>query len=409
HRRELEGPRIPSPDGRPLARDSGHRARQADPRALAVVPRGRGRRCHLGIGSPWHAQRSRQREESAPRRRTSRPKHSGLRRHGGAEVRRAVRGEGARNRGRSAAADQRGRMTSQLSALEPAALLEHAERETGLSDYGDETLPARLSHAVGEIRKSLVRPEGAREAAAVIHWLLTSRLQFFEDRKRYPIAAEKIVRPVLATGEPRSGTTLLHALLSVDPNGRSLRFWEVMYPSPPPGLATAEDPRRARADADWRDIDRTIPRWLAGHPYNDMLGEGLPEGEPTWGFYFRVLTPSAWWRVPMKMITTLPADARAQYRLHKMMLQQCQYARPEKYWVLKGFHGRRLATLFDTYPDACMVWVHRDPVQLIAYQITLFGQINESLAGSLDWTAFVAATLGVGRANFSANPNDPFT
>lgn len=298
-------------------------------------------------------------------------------------------------------------MTSQLSALEPAALLEHAERETGLSDYGDETLPARLSHAVGEIRKSLVRPEGAREAAAVIHWLLTSRLQFFEDRKRYPIAAEKIVRPVLATGEPRSGTTLLHALLSVDPNGRSLRFWEVMYPSPPPGLAAPDDPRRARADADWRDIDRTIPRWLAGHPYNDMLGEGLPECERTWAFDFRMLTPSAWWRVPMKMITTLPADARAQYRLHKMMLQQCQYARPEKYWVLKGFHGRRLATLFDTYPDACMVWVHRDPVQLIASQITLFGQINESLAGSLDWTAFAAATLAVCRANFSANLNEP--
>jgi len=35
----------------------------------------------------------------------------------------------------------------------------------------------------------------------------------------------------------------------------------------------------------------------------------------------------------------LPADARAQYRIHKMMLQQFQYQRPKKYWVLKGFHG----------------------------------------------------------------------
>jgi hypothetical protein len=298
-------------------------------------------------------------------------------------------------------------MTSDPSVLEPAALLERAERETGLSDYGDDTLPARLAHAVGEIRKNLIRPEGAREAAEVIHWLLTSRLRFFQDRKRYPIAAEKIVRPVFATGEPRSGTTLLHALLSVDSNGRALRFWEVMYPSPPPGLAAPDDARRAQADADWKDIDRTIPRWLAGHPYNDMLGDGLPECERTWAFDFRLLTPSAWWRVPMKMITTLPADARAQYRLHKMMLQHCQYARPEKYWVLKGFHGRRLATLFDTYPDACLVWTHRDPVQLIASQITLFGQINESLAGSLDWSAFAAATVAVCRANFRANLDEP--
>jgi Sulfotransferase family len=296
-------------------------------------------------------------------------------------------------------------MTSPV--LDAAALLERAERETGLADYGDETLPARLAHAVEEIRKSLTRPEGEREAAKVIHWLLTSRLQFFEDRKRHPIAAEEIVRPVLATGEPRGGTTLLHALLSVDPNGRALRFWEVMYPSPPPGLAAPDDPRRARADADWQDIARTIPRWLIAHPYNDMLGDGLPECERTWAFDFRMMTPSAWWRVPMKMITTMPADARAQYRLHKMMLQHCQYARPAKYWVLKGFHGRRLATLFDTYPDACLIWIHRDPVQLIASQIVLFGQINESLAGSLDWSAFAAATLAASRANFRANLSEP--
>jgi hypothetical protein len=109
----------------------------------------------------------------------------------------------------------------------------------------------------------------------------------------------------------------------------------------------------------------------------------------------------------MKMVTTLPADARAQYRLHKMMLQHCQYARPVKYWVLKGFHGRRLATLFETYPDACLIWIHRDPVQLIASQIVLFGQINESLAGSLDWKAFAASTLAVCRQNFRANLNEP--
>ena len=291
--------------------------------------------------------------------------------------------------------------------LDAAALLERAERETGHSDYGDQTLPARLAHAIEEIRKSLVRPEGEQEAAKVIHWLLTSRLEFFQDRKRHPIGEERIIRPVFATGEPRSGTTLLHALLSVDPNARSLRFWEMMYPSPPPGLAAPGDPRRARADADWREIAERIPRWIVAHPYNDMLGDGLPECERTWAFDFRMLTPSAWWRVPMRMITTLPADPRAQYRLHKMMLQHCQYARPARYWVLKGFHARRLATLFETYPDACMIWTHRDPVQLIASQITLFGQINESLAGSLDWKAFAAATLAASRANFAACLNEP--
>jgi hypothetical protein len=291
--------------------------------------------------------------------------------------------------------------------LDAALLLEHAQRETGLADYGDDTLPARLAHAVEEIRKAVIRPDGEREAVKVIHWLLTSRLHFFADRRRYAIGDEEVVGPVLATGEPRSGTTLLHALLSVDPNGRALRFWEVMYPSPPPGLAGRDDPRRARADGDWREISKAIPRWLVGHPYNDMLGDGLPECERTWAFDFRMMTPSAWWRVPMRMNTTLPADPRAQYRLHKMMLQQCQYARPPKYWVLKGFHGRRLAALFDAYPDARLIWVHRDPVQVIASQIVLFGQINEDLTGSLDWKAYASATLAGCRQNFANILNEP--
>ena len=35
---------------------------------------------------------------------------------------------------------------------------------------------------------------------------------------------------MFVTGEPRTGTTLMHALMSVDPDARALRFWEVMYP-----------------------------------------------------------------------------------------------------------------------------------------------------------------------------------
>ena len=42
---------------------------------------------------------------------------------------------------------------------------------------------------------------------------------------------------MFVTGEPRTGTTLMHALMSVDPDARALRFWEVMYPSGPPGVA----------------------------------------------------------------------------------------------------------------------------------------------------------------------------
>lgn len=295
-----------------------------------------------------------------------------------------------------------------VSSLNADALLAEAMARTGLSDFGDETLPARFHLAVDHLNSIGMNEAGQRAAAENCLWLLTSRLEFFEDRKRYPIGDEKIVQPLFATGEPRCGTTLLHALLSVDPNGRSLRFWEVMYPSPPPGVATADDPRPARADDDWREINAKLAFWLRSHPYNDMLGNGLPEDERTWAFDFRVMTPTAWWRVPMGMnVGGLPADARAQYRLHKMMLQQFQYARPKKYWVLKGFHNARLKELFETYPDARIVWTHRDPVQVIASRIALTAELVEGLAGHVDWKAQARQQLAMARASFQVTMTDP--
>jgi hypothetical protein len=295
-----------------------------------------------------------------------------------------------------------------VPALSAEALLAEARTTTGLHDFGDDSLSSRFQDAVAQIQQAGLDESGRQAAASVCLWLLTSRLHFFEDRKRYPIAQERIVRPLFATGEPRSGTTLLHALLSVDPNGRALRFWELMYPSPPPGLAEADDPRPARADDDWREILAKIPKWLISHPYNDMLGNGLPECERSWAFDFRVMTPTAWWRVPMGMnISGLPSDPHAQYRLHKMMLQHCQYGRPQKYWVLKGFHGQRLEALFEAYPDANIIWTHRDPVQTTASRIVLTGELVEGLVGHVDWQAHAALHLAASRASIESLLRNP--
>lgn len=291
--------------------------------------------------------------------------------------------------------------------IEVDTLIDRATEATGLTDFGDDTLPERVQLVVDAVNESDLEADGEAAADATIHDLLTLRLQFFQDRKVYPLAAEEIVRPIFVTGEPRSGTTLLHALLAADPNGRALRFWELMYPSPPPGMAGSEDRRRAQADDDWRAILEKIPLWIVSHPYNDELGDGLPECERTWAFDFRSMVPSIWWRVPILMRPLLPQDHATQYRIHRMMLQHIQYTRPEKYWVLKGWHTRRLAALFDAYPDACIIWIHRDPVQIIASQITAFGQINECLAGSLDWDAWAKAQLETARQSILANLDDP--
>ncbi|NKZ11245.1 sulfotransferase [Mycolicibacterium septicum DSM 44393] len=293
-----------------------------------------------------------------------------------------------------------------MTTLDTDVLIAAAQKSTGLTDFGDETLPARVALVVDRMNSAQLDETGSRAAALTIDGLLTSRLRFIADHARLPLQAEPITAPLFATGEPRSGTTLLHALLAEDEDSRALRFWEVMYPSPPPGPAGVDDPRRAQADADWREILDRIPPWIVSHPYNDLLGAGLPECERTWAFDFRATNPSAWWRVPLT-IQNFGQDHRAQYALHRMMLQHIQHSRPPKRWVLKGFHGRRLRALFDTYPDARIVWVHRDPVQVLASQIVAFGRINESLAGALDWTQYAKDTIEGSRANFHAYLTDP--
>ncbi|BBX69184.1 sulfotransferase family protein [Mycolicibacterium psychrotolerans] len=292
--------------------------------------------------------------------------------------------------------------------LDAEAMLRRAEEQTGLHDYGDPTLPQRFGVAVEFLDDQDMDAHGRSQAADVCHWLLTTRLEFFADRERLPVRDEVIERPMFVTGEPRSGTTLMHALMSVDPNARALRFWEVMYPSPPPGVSADDDPRRARADAHWREINAKMPKWLHSHPYNDMLGDGLPEDERTWAFDFRVMTPTTWWRVPMQTVVGgLPTDATAQYRIHKAMLQHCQYARAPKQWVLKGFHGFRLAELFTAYPDATLLWLHRDPVQVAASRTMMMADILEGIVGPIDLRAAAATHLALTResiANTMTNP-----
>jgi hypothetical protein len=292
--------------------------------------------------------------------------------------------------------------------LDAASLLASAKAETGLSDWGDPSFEARFGLAVAHINTIPMDDTDRQAAATNCNWLLTDRLRFFNDRKLYPIADEVIDRPMFATGEPRSGTTLMHALMSVDPDARALRFWEVMHPSPPPGVVKGEDPRIALADDEWREINTRMWKWLHCHPYNDMLGNGLPEDERTWAFDFRVMTPTAWWRVPMQNLSLgLPTDSAAQNRIHKMMLQQFQYNRPKKYWVLKGFHGFRLKEFFETYPDATLVYLHRDPVQVAASSTMMMADIMEGIVGKIDLKKEARMHLDRVRASIANTMSNP--
>ncbi len=89
------------------------------------------------------------------------------------------------------------------------------------------------------------------------------------------------------------------------------------------------------------------------------------------------------------------------------MLQQFHYNRPKKYWVLKGFHVFRLKEFFGAYPDASLVWLHRDPVQVAASRTMMMADIMEGIVGPIDLKGETKMHLEMTRASIAKTISNP--
>ncbi|MBW2501141.1 MAG: sulfotransferase [Deltaproteobacteria bacterium] len=294
--------------------------------------------------------------------------------------------------------------------IDEQRLLERAREQAGLGDFGDVGFRKPFRRLLGYLRADEALSLGARSAAVeTITDLLVNRLHFVEDRKRYPIADEQIKRPILITGQARSGTTLMHSLLGEDPAHRLPRFWEVARPSPPVGLAKADDPRIAQGNADMQDFIARMRGGMAAHPYWDEEGMMPVECTRLPAMDFRNMSTMAWWKVPISKGWVLSEDRRAYYAFHKKMLQTLQYGAAPARWVVKGAaHYTQLAKAFEAYPDAIVLWMHRDPVKAIPSRVALEAVTAEGITGQpVDRAARASAQLAAARRSLEAVLSDP--
>lgn len=253
-----------------------------------------------------------------------------------------------------------------VARLDPERLLAAARRRTGKDDFGDPGFRAGLDAlADSALREGGAHAFGRVAFRGMLLRALENRLHVIDYAKRHPeVREERIARPFVILGMPRTGTTLLSFLLDLDPTLRSLRHWECVAPIPPPDLAgDAEDPRIARAAQEIAQLSRLIPPLQAMHP----MGATLPtECVPLFALDFRSL----------QFETQLPAasygrwleqaDARPAYALHRLVLQILQSAQPTGSWALKTpQHLWHLEALLACYPDARLVWTHRDPAAVV--------------------------------------------
>ena len=260
--------------------------------------------------------------------------------------------------------------------LDEASLLDHAVRNTGLEDFGEDDWREPfgiLLRSIDEEADLNLMGRLTTRSDLLVH--LEGRLQIIDWYKRHPeVEDEEIREPVFVTGLPRSGTTIMQEILGADPRSRTVRMWEAKYPCPPP---RPEDPRPdsrvARADALATMQDRVTPEWAGMH----KVGGDLPVEciEFTYASFLSDAF-SASFQVPSYSSYVAAADPTPAFQWHRRVLKLLQSSWPTERWLLKGpTHIPYLPSLFDTYPDAKIVLMLRDPVKALASVVDVCGTL----------------------------------
>lgn len=270
-------------------------------------------------------------------------------------------------------------------------LLETASAATGgLDDFGDPSfrigLDRFLTSGTEEGRLSAI---GAAALEGMAIGNLCTRLRVTEWHRSHPeLAATSIERPIFLIGLPRSGTTALSHLLSVDPANRSLLRWEADQPVPPPGPDWRDDPRFVAAMDAPDAMDMLNPEFKTIH--HDPMDMPV-ECATVLGQHFTSLHLSTTFCLPSYMEWIRSADHAPAYAWHRSVLQVLQSGHGGRWQLKSPVHLIDPASLLGTYPDARFVLTHRDPVDIVASVCSLARSLSGTFTDA-DWTDYIRTT-----------------
>ena len=274
--------------------------------------------------------------------------------------------------------------------LSAEALIELAQRRTGCTDFGDvafrDALDRFLIACASESDPSLV---GRLATRWDVLRFLTNLLRLRAEEIRAPaVLDEAIERPIFITGLPRSGTTFLHRLLLEDPDNHAPTVWQTIHPTPPPG----RDERIARVAGQLRAFERLAPEFRGLHPLEATSPQECSE---ITAHVFRSLRFDTTYRMPSYR-AWLDANGQTEgYRFERRFLQHLQHQRRAESagaapftpgrWVLKcPDHVFALAELRAAFPDARIVFVHRDPIKVLLSVAKLTEVLRRPFTRSID-------------------------
>ena len=260
-----------------------------------------------------------------------------------------------------------------------------AVKACGLDDFGvdDDNYREALDVLLDSFRRDADLTElGSKMHRFFVRNALVARLVSGAAWKQYPQHVDvAIERPIFVTGLPRTGTTVVHRLLTADPAHQGLELWLAEFPQPrPPRETWSENPVFAQLDAQFTKAHEEDPDYTGLHYMT------ADEVEECWQLLRQSLHS-----VSYETLAHLPTysqwlakqDWTKSYQRHRKNLQLIGLNDPGKRWVLKNpSHLFALDALFATYPDALVVQCHRPAETIMASMCSLAQHTTEGWSNS---------------------------
>ncbi|HVC66279.1 MAG TPA: sulfotransferase [Acidimicrobiales bacterium] len=270
-------------------------------------------------------------------------------------------------------------------SLTPAAVVDAAVKAAGSEDFGSDSHLEPLEVFLASCRdEAELTTFGRILITKMLTAALANRIELHRWSGEHPQAAdERIAGPWVIVGLPRTGTSLLSNLLGLDPMNRNLLQWEAAHLVPPATLEeAASDPRIARTAKELEGLLKLNPPLRVMHPFGATLAQ---ECVSLFMYDVRALALETQAHVPGYARWLEQADMAPAYAQHTAALRALQWAQPTGRWVLKTpNHLWDLDALLAAYPDARIVWTHRDPGPVVTSLASLANAGQRPLTSRTD-------------------------
>jgi hypothetical protein len=264
-------------------------------------------------------------------------------------------------------------------------LIALARRRTGLTEFGEtaflDPLQQLLRACYEDGNLSLVGRVATRWD--VVRFLSNLLRLFDEEQRASAILARPVDRPIFISGLPRSGTTFLHSLLAEDPANLVPRVWQLIHPYPPRNSESGLDRRVLRVARQLRLFGLLAPDFRRMHPIDARSPQECSE---ITAHVFASLRFDTTYRIPSYRHWLDETGHLEAYRFHKRFLQHLQHQTANGgRWVLKcPDHVFALDAIRAVYPDARLVFVHRDPLAVLLSVARLTETLRRPFTRSID-------------------------